>query len=339
MILSRNEHMKRIVYPLLALCVILLGSWTITEVKSNKKKPLIIFDTDMGPDYDDVGAIALLHALAKKGECEILATVASDAHPSIAPTIAVFNQYFGRPEIPIGIAPADAPGFTAPNNWGDSLITRFLQKKTIENYPSALTVYRQVLAKQADHSVTIVTVGFVSNINALLKSGPDQYSALSGMELVKRKVKNWVAMAGSFPQGTEFNVEKDAAASYEAFAKWPGPILFSGFEIGQHIFTGGRTSGGNAEKSPVVWAYRYNLKTYDRVPQTNRPSWDQTAVLCAVIDPEQYFYVNGPGKFIADQKGSNIWDADGKAKHYFLSHKYTYDKTANAIEELMMSKP
>lgn len=32
----------------------------------------------MGPDYDDVGAIAILHALADLGECEILATLASD---------------------------------------------------------------------------------------------------------------------------------------------------------------------------------------------------------------------------------------------------------------------
>ena len=28
------------------------------------RKKKIIFDTDMGPDYDDVGAIAILHALA-----------------------------------------------------------------------------------------------------------------------------------------------------------------------------------------------------------------------------------------------------------------------------------
>ena len=38
----------------------------------------IIFDTDMGPDFDDVGAITVLHALADNGECEILACMASD---------------------------------------------------------------------------------------------------------------------------------------------------------------------------------------------------------------------------------------------------------------------
>src|SRR5690625_7766535 len=51
--------------------------------------PQIIFDTDMGPDYDDVGALAVLHALAAEGECDILATVSSNGHSTTAPTIEV----------------------------------------------------------------------------------------------------------------------------------------------------------------------------------------------------------------------------------------------------------
>ena len=41
----------------------------------------VIFDTDMGPDFDDVGAIAVLHALADGGECEILATLSCNSYP------------------------------------------------------------------------------------------------------------------------------------------------------------------------------------------------------------------------------------------------------------------
>ena len=39
--------------------------------------PKVIFDTDMYTDFDDVGALAVLHALADAGECEILGTVVS----------------------------------------------------------------------------------------------------------------------------------------------------------------------------------------------------------------------------------------------------------------------
>lgn len=335
-----NSKIKSIGWSVLTLGVLISWGWSAVPEKTKKSsKPLIIFDTDMGPDYDDVGAITLLYALAEKGECEILATIASDAHPSIAPTIEVFNRYFGRPDMPIGVASAGAPEFTAANNWNDSLVTRFLKKKRTEGYPAAVEVYRKVLARQADNSVTIVTVGFISNIRALLNSKADGYSRLSGVELVKKKVKNWVAMAGGFPQGKEFNVEKDASASLEAFSKWPKPILFSGFEIGQHILTGAGAAKGDTSKSPVAWAYRYNLRTYDKNPQPNRPSWDQTAVLCAVRGAEEYFNVKGPGKFIVDDKGFNTWNPEKGAVHYFITQKDPFERTAEVIEALMHYKP
>src|SRR5690606_19565522 len=130
----------------------------------------IIFDTDMGPDYDDVGAITVLHALADSGECELLATVASDRHPSVAPTIALFNRYFGRDTLPVGIAVPDAPELMAPNGWNDSLINRYAPELRNRDFPDAVRLYRQVLAGQPDTSVTVVTVGFLSNLAALLTS-------------------------------------------------------------------------------------------------------------------------------------------------------------------------
>ena len=66
-------------------------------------KVSIILDTDIAPDYDDVGAMALLHAFADKGEAVILATISSNAFKTTALTLSVLNTYFGRPGIPIGI--------------------------------------------------------------------------------------------------------------------------------------------------------------------------------------------------------------------------------------------
>ena len=300
----------------------------------------IIFDTDMGPDYDDVGAIAILHALASKGECEILACCASDGHPAIAPTIEAFNIYFGKADIPIGIPGKDAPGFTAKNNWNDSIVTRFLPvHKRHKNYPPAVEVYRKVLAAQKDQSLTIITVGFVSNLHDLLKSGPDKISPLPGVELVKKKVKIWVAMAGVFPEGSEFNVNKDSKASYYTFSNWPTPILFSGWEIGSRLFTGKKVAQSGSADNPVSWAYKYNLATYEKTRAEKRQSWDQTAVLCAVRKPEKYFYVNGPGKFIIYENGRNSWDPETNANHYFISHKYPFNHMEGIIDDLMLYEP
>ena len=317
------------------ICLLLFSgfAWSAQPVK-------IIFDSDMGPDFDDVGAIAILHALAAKGECEILATLASDGYPTIAPTLEVFNRYFKKPNIPIGVPGPDAPSFSCPNHWNDSLVVKYLPKlKTNKDYLSATEVYRKVLASQKDNSVVIVTVGFISNLEALLKSGPDKNSPLSGKELVAKKVKKLVAMAGGFPEGTEFNVNQHAKASMYAFQNWPTPILFSGFEIGVQIMTGNKVSTQGTKGSPVQWAYEYCLATYEKKPFLNRNSWDHTAVLCAIRNPEDYFYVIGNGTFVCNADGSNTWDADKNSNHSFLVHKYPYQKIATILDDLMLYEP
>lgn len=318
----------------LAFVMFLSGAaWSVEPVK-------IIFDTDMGPDYDDVGAITVLHALAAKGECEILATMASDGYPTIAPTIEVFNRYFNKPAIPIGVPGPEAPSFSCPNHWNDSLTVKYLPAmKTNKDYPSATEVYRKVLSSQKDKSVTIVTVGFMSNLEALLKSAPDQYSKLSGRELVAKKVKSWVTMAGGFPEFSEFNVNQHPKASYYVFQNWPTPILFSGFEIGVKIMTGHKVATQGIKGSPVQWAYKYCLATYEGKQSVNRNSWDHTAVLCAVRNPADYFYVIGNGTFICNPDGSNSWDADKNSNHSFLVHKYPYQKIAGILDDLMMYEP
>lgn len=300
----------------------------------------IIFDTDMGPDYDDVGAIATLHALAAKGECEILACCASDGYPTIASTIEAFNIYFQKPEIPIGAAVENAPDFSCPNHWNDSIVAKFLpQPKTNNDYPGAVEVYRKVLSAQPDQSVTIVSVGFTSNLAALLKSEADDYSPLSGVELVKAKVKKWVAMAGRFPEGGEFNVNRDASSSEYVFKNWPTPILFSGFEIGNSIYTGRRVADDGSSNNPISWAYRYNLDTYENMQSEKRKSWDQTAVLCAVRNPEKYFYVNGPGTFEVNDKGVDKWNPEVNSNQYFLTHKYPFQYIADILDDLMLYEP
>lgn len=325
----------------LTIALILISCFQQTGFAQKNTEPVkIIFDSDMGPDFDDIGAITILHALAAKGECKILATMASDGYPYIAPTLEVFNRYFGHPEIPIGVPGPDAPAFSCPNHWNDSLVVKYLPKlKTNKDYPFATEGYRKVLAGQKDQSVVIVTVGFLTNLAALLQSGPDQFSPLNGRELVAKKVKKWVAMAGGFPEGNEFNINQHAKASAYVIPNWPTPILFSGFEIGEKIMTGHKVATQGTKGSPVQWAYNYCLSNYENRQSLNRNSWDHTAVLCAVRNPEKYFYVIGNGTFVCNQDGSNTWNPDQNSHHSFLVHKYPYQKIAGILDDLMLYEP
>jgi hypothetical protein len=50
-------------------------------VKDTQKEPVrIIFDTDIGSDCDDAGALAVLHKLADKGEAKILGVIYVSPH-------------------------------------------------------------------------------------------------------------------------------------------------------------------------------------------------------------------------------------------------------------------
>jgi hypothetical protein len=76
---------------------------TFRTVLSSAPAPIkVILDTDNGTDLGDAGAVAVLHALADRGELEILGVMACTSDPYIAPCLDAYNTYYGRPNIPVG---------------------------------------------------------------------------------------------------------------------------------------------------------------------------------------------------------------------------------------------
>ena len=298
----------------------------------------IIFDTDIGPDYDDVGAITMLHALADSGQARILATVASSKYPRVVPVLSVFNTYFGRPDLPIGVPKGAAFADADSQHWSDSITARYPHRvRSNDAAPEAVAVYRRVLARQPDRSVTVVTVGFLTNLANLLDSPADGVSRLSGAELVRQKVKALVCMAGKFPAGKEFNVEKDAKASQRVFDHWPTPITFSGFEVGEKIKTGlPLVENAAIRRSPAKDVFRISLPK-DPNDRNGRMSWDQTAVLVAVKGAVPYYDLR-PGRIITAADGSNTWDGAGKG-HFYLIEKMPVARVTHLIDALMMHQP
>jgi inosine-uridine nucleoside N-ribohydrolase len=314
----------------------------IARQPGKSKKPVpVIFDSDIGPDYDDVGAIALLHAMADIGECKILATIASNKHKRIAAVLDVMNTYFDRPDIPIGVVHGYAVNMEAPQKWDSLIVSKYPHDiKNNEQADDALRLYRKILAQQPDKSVTIVTVGFLTNMANLLQSGGDEFSTLTGKELVAKKVKQLVCMAARFDSEMgiykEFNVVKDSISSKMVFDNWPTPILFSGFEIGMKIFTGLAIVNSTISNSPVkdVFARSIPLDPNDK---NGRMSWDETAVLVAVRGYKKYFDVV-KGKIICNVNGSNSWDKKGKRDCY-LVQKMAVAEIEKVIDDLIMHQP
>lgn len=316
--------------PLYWISIIILLLNTVC-VDINYAQQKVIFDTDIGPDWDDVGATATLHALTNSGEVDILAMmVSSGGHSGIwgPPCLDAFNTYYGRPDIPIGVA-QDGPSFGSSYN--RQIAEEFSQDLGTGNAWDAMELYRKVLAEQPDSSIVIITVGFITNIEDLLKSEPDDYSTLNGMDLVKRKVKRWVCMGGGYPSsGGEFNFNRDAAATQYAVESWPKPVLFSGAEIGASIHTGAKLAM-TSESNPIRRAY----ELAGGYVGSTRSSWDQTAVLAAIRDPLLYWDLETTGYCYVANNGSNTWYSSPDKDHAYLIRKLPDEEMVEIIDNLM----
>ena len=319
---------------LAAVCTLIAGAADI---------PGVILDTDIGGDYDDVGAVAVLHALADEGACRILAIGSCSTSRDAVPCIEILNDYYGRPLLPVGGVPdwpAKTPAcgdFWHKVKWPEVLKAKYprFRHQTSPEAPSAVRVYRRALADAPDGSVVFIAIGNMSNIPRLLDSKPDFLSPLNGRDLVAKKVNRTVIMGGEFPSGRECNLKGAPSASKRLFSEWPTPIVCAGYEIGRDVRTGKRLVQLPDDGNPVRDAYATAMSQGEK---NGRHSWDQTAVLAAVLPVERHFGIERGFVTVKDD-GANTWKADSSGPHARLLAKLPSEQLANVIEELMMRKP
>src|SRR5690606_1445706 len=125
----------------------------------------------------------------------------------------------------------------------------------------------------------------------------------------------------------EYNVKFGVKGAKVAVEKWPGKIVFSGFEIGQPIGTG-KGLVKLPEKNPV----RRGFELYNGL--TNNSSWDQTAVLFAARGAGEYWTLSEPGRcsFPEGSTGQVEWTSDPEGQHRDLVKKMPPEKLAELIE-------
>lgn len=284
----------------------------------------LIFDTDMGNDVDDLMALIMIHNLQSRGACELLAVTITKDHPQAAAFTDAVNTFYGRPDIPIGVVRdggAKEPGrfnllAEEKNADGSLLYPHDLTSGTEAS--EAVALLMKTLAAQPDHSVVIAQVGFFTNLGRLL-------DAPGGRELVAKKVKLLSVMAGTFQtvnhttRHLEYNVRIDVPTAEKVAKQWPTPIVWSGFEIGWAA-----TFPHEVIERDLDYLPHHPLKeAYIRYlpPPHDRPTWDPTAVLYAVLPDRGYFDLSPPGTVTVEPNGATNFNKSksGKGLHRFLT--------------------
>jgi hypothetical protein len=247
------------------------------EPKAGQPLEHIIFDTDAGGDVDAAGALAVLHALADRGEIELLAMGVVIGHEAAVPYLHVVNTWYGRPDLPIGTIKGKAP--YSRDEYMLPILAEYPHTLTQETAPDVVKLYRKVLASQPDRSVTLIAVGPATKINNLLNSTPDEHSPLTGIELMRRKIKLYAAGGNGnsgLPNGKcGFNYYMDLVSASDELSLLPSdfPTVFAGS-------SGLKLKIGSAlRQSRPDHIIRKSYEAYYKGAANDRYTWDQQRVL------------------------------------------------------------
>ena len=309
----------------------------------------LILDTDMGNDIDDAMALATIHALADRQECELLAVTITKDHPQAAAFVDLVNTFYGRADVPIGVVRdgvvGDPSSFTMLADRRDGAVPRYPHDLVSgAAAPEAVSLLRKTLAAAADKRVVIVQVGFSTNLARLMDSVGGPASPLDGMQLIRRKVARLEIMAGSFqqigdqPRYVAYNVKQEIANASRILEGWPTPLVVSGFEIGTALPYPARSFQHDfryVQHHPIAEAY----ELFSPTPQA-RPTWDLTSVLHAVRPQRGYFDLSVPGRIQVHADGYTEFIRDsGGNRRYLVLQPAQRDKTLETLVHLVSQPP
>ena len=331
----------RLFFISLALCAL------CSVATAQEREPqAVIFETDMGNDIDDAMALDLLFKNMDQGNINLLAVSVHKNNPHSAEFIDIMRHWYGYKNMPIGVnsgcvTDMDCVDYcTKVCKLTDEKGKPLFKRSKNPKYEEAVKMYRRILSKQKDKSVVIVTVGFSTTMAQLLQSKADQYSSLSGEELVAKKVKYFSIMAGEFEKEgyAEYNVWNDLEASKYFFDKSPVPMVIVPWILGERIKYPGSSIAndfGWCKANPMVEGY----KAYGKMPY-DRPTWDVISAYYACHPEHAAFQLSKRGEVRVVGKGVTEWRDDENGRYQILIPDATQrEQILNYFHEILPTKP
>lgn len=306
-------------------------------LQSQKKEPIqMILGADFGSSTDDLFALMMLNHYIDDGLVDLKGIVVNRMGDKNVGVVDIFNTYYGHPDIPIAIERNGVknPKTFIPYNEICDLKDKKgapLFKRTVTNVKDCLDgykLYRKILSQAENHSIVLVEIGFASTLGQLMESGPDEYSSLTGQELVCQKVKAIYIQSGRFEpedQKCGYNMRADSKRAKIFYEMLPKNVDLNmspsmvGDEM-KYLQEQVLEDLAAVEVNPIKAVYE-NFKC-----DTGQRMWDSNCLVQAVLGDSAYnLSPRGFVTFVEDGEESLMLfkeDPNGNARYQIAGDTY-----------------
>jgi len=309
-----------------------------------KEIPNIIFDTDLGNSTDDVFAMQALFAYRDAGYCRVKGVMQSRKMEKAKLLLDKFMHYYGADNVPLGLVEGEQQFFEIIPYYQLADSVKSDGKPLFESTGIPLSdrlpawkLYRKLLSEAEDNSISIVCVGMFTNLGLLIGSEPDEYSPLSGKDLIRKKVKKLELMGGCFSpvplrydeRGipkmlvVEYNILGDIPLAQKVINDWPTEIHILPLEEGMSfpsVHDEILEQYAWKPDCPIYQIYRrYNEWEKGDVGQY---MWDVITMFHAILG-EEYFDCSPTGFITVNDDGRTEFTADPDGNAHIISTNIT----------------
>ncbi|MBQ1955665.1 MAG: nucleoside hydrolase [Clostridia bacterium] len=284
----------------------------------------LIIDTDIGPDCDDAGAIALACRFSVDLGFKISAVINCTSNPFGNGAADAIMGYCGISGVPQGRF-CRRSFLEDCRKYNEGVAKKYSKAFSSGNLlvEDALEVYRKVLREAEDKSVTVVTIGPLNTLAEILQAEP---------KLCEEKIYSVVSMAGSIDKTvSEYNVACDVTGAecvFSTLEKLGIPQYLISVELGGDIITG--FSPEDRGEDPVRDSYR--LYTDGRM---RRNSWDLIAVHFAVIGEGEIYGTGERGTLSVFPKGEIMLSGSETGNACFVCRKVEKVELENILDRII----
>lgn len=327
--------LKYLILPLLFICIF-CGCSDDNDVPNSENDTSavkdVIIDTDLGNCTDDVLALQILFKYQAENRCKILG-VMQDWKVEKAKILAdCFLHYYKADDLPLGLVEGEEPISElipyfqmVDSTYADGTPWLARTGTPLAERPAAWKLYRKLLSQAKDHSVYIICIGAFTNLGQLLQSQPDEYSPLTGAELVAQKVRQLDVTGGCFSKvkltgeenyvEAEYNIAIDVPLAKTVLEQWPTPLHMLPLEEGLKFPSDHNEVLADYEWNPTSPMYRI-YSNYDE-RGLDQCWWDALTVM-HTIEPEKFFSCTKQGTLKISDKGVTTFEQKNQGNAHII---------------------